>query len=69
MLRGEECFTQSDCVGCRGAVECVDPVQRTWVRWGKGVEDGGWVVCARGEDDAGVGLVEVELCEAEAEAC
>lgn len=38
------------------------------MRLGKGVENARWVVGACGEDDAGVGLVEIKLCETEAEA-
>lgn len=40
-------------------------MQCTGIRLGKGFENAGWVVGACGEDDAGVGLAEVECCETE----
>lgn len=63
MRRGER-FAERDCVGGGGAVEFVDAVQCARVRLGEGIKDSGWVAAACGEDDAGVGLVEVEFCKA-----
>jgi hypothetical protein len=55
-LRGGERFAERDCVAGGGAVEFVDAVQRSRIRFGEGVENDGWVAAACGEDDAGVGL-------------